>query len=124
MSERDKRRYYQHRFVWFDAANRLQRVSRRFFFVKKGVEFAAGLAWHPDGKRLLISYGVADAESWIATVECERRTPVCWRTRVVRQLGEEADRSNQVLADRLAKRLARPVLTAKLPATPSEHGPL
>jgi hypothetical protein len=27
------------------------------------------LAWHPDGKRLLISYGVGDAEAWIATVD-------------------------------------------------------
>jgi FkbM family methyltransferase len=43
-------------------------VSRPFFFHKKGVEFAAGLAWHPDGKRLLISYSVADSEAWIATV--------------------------------------------------------
>jgi SAM-dependent methyltransferase len=43
-------------------------VSRPFFFRKKGVEFAAGLAWHPDGKRLLISYGVGDGEAWIAAV--------------------------------------------------------
>ena len=62
------RRFYQHRFVWFDRANKLGRVSRPFFFHKKGLEFAAGLAWHPDGTRLLISYGVADCQSWIATV--------------------------------------------------------
>ena len=30
-----------------------------------------GLAWHPDGKRLLISYSVADSEAWIATVDSE-----------------------------------------------------
>ena len=62
-------RYYQHRFVWFDETNTLRGVSRPFFFHKKGVEFAAGLAWHPDGKRLLISYSVADSEAWIATVD-------------------------------------------------------
>jgi tetratricopeptide (TPR) repeat protein len=62
-------RVYQHRFVWFDVADVLRRVSRPFFFHEKGVEFAAGLAWHPDGKRLLISCGVGDRESWIATVE-------------------------------------------------------
>jgi FkbM family methyltransferase len=62
------RRFYQHRFVWFDGANRLGRVSRPFFFRNKGIEFAAGLAWHPDRVRILISYGVADSQSWIATV--------------------------------------------------------
>lgn len=70
-------RQYRHRFVWFDAATKLQGLSRPFFFSKyrnllffnHRIEFAAGLAWHPDGKRLMISYGVEDAESWIATVE-------------------------------------------------------
>jgi len=65
----ESRRYYHHRFVWFDSANRLRKLSRPFFFNKKGVEFAAGLAWHPDGSRLLVSYSVADRDSWIATVE-------------------------------------------------------
>ncbi len=65
----DNKRSYQHRFVWFDRGNALRRVSRRFVFNGKGIEFAAGLAWHPDGKRLLISYGVADCEAWIATVD-------------------------------------------------------
>ncbi|UGY22001.1 glycosyltransferase [Bradyrhizobium septentrionale] len=64
----DNRRFYHHRFVWFDEMSELRGVSRPFFFQKKGVEFAAGLAWHPDGKHLLISYSVADSEAWIATV--------------------------------------------------------
>jgi tetratricopeptide (TPR) repeat protein len=64
-----KRRFYLHRFVWFDRANALRRVSRPFFFHAKGIEFSAGLAWHPDGTRLLVSYSIADAESWIATVD-------------------------------------------------------
>src|SRR5207237_1371179 len=62
------RREYQHRFVWFDAENVLRRVSRPFYFCRKGIEFAAGVTWHPDGKRLLVSYGVGDGESWLATV--------------------------------------------------------
>ncbi len=65
------RRSYQHRFVWFDETSKLRGVSRPFFLQKKGVEFAAGLAWHPDENRLLVSYGVGDAEAWIATVEVE-----------------------------------------------------
>lgn len=68
VTERDSKRYYWHRFIWFDAENALRRVSRRFYFNGKGIEFAAGLAWHPDDGRLLISYGVGDSEAWIATV--------------------------------------------------------
>jgi hypothetical protein len=68
VSEREKLRYYQHRFVWFDSSSQLRRVSLPFFFMRKGVEFAAGLARHPDGRGLLISFGVGDNEAWIATV--------------------------------------------------------
>lgn len=60
---------YQHRFVWFDDAGRLGKVSRPFFLNDKGREFAAGLTWHPNEEQLLISYGVADSESWIALVD-------------------------------------------------------
>jgi len=64
-------RHYRHRFVWFDQAIRLRGVSRAFFFQNRGVEFAAGLAWHPDDKRLLISYGVDDQEAWVAAVDAD-----------------------------------------------------
>lgn len=66
-----QRRTYQHRFVWLDEARVLRRVSRAFYFHKSAVEFAAGLAWHPDGKRLMVSFSVQDRESWIATVDAE-----------------------------------------------------
>ena len=49
----------------------LRRVSRAFYFHQKAVEFAAGLAWHPDGKRLIVSFSVQDRESWIATVDAD-----------------------------------------------------
>jgi hypothetical protein len=45
----EKKWVYHHRFVWLDAAGVLRRVSRPFFFHRQGIEFAAGLAWHPDG---------------------------------------------------------------------------
>src|SRR4029079_17117140 len=44
-------------------------VRRAFSFSQKRVEYAAGLAWYPDGKRILITYGVGDGEAWIATVD-------------------------------------------------------
>ena len=66
-----QRRSYQHRFVWLDQARVLRRVSRAFYFHQKAIEFAAGLAWHPDGKRLLVSFSVQDRESWIATVDAD-----------------------------------------------------
>ncbi len=62
-------RRYLHRLVWFDQALRPQRLSRAFIFNDLGVEFAAGLAWHPDGRRLLISYGVDDREAWLGSLE-------------------------------------------------------
>ena len=64
-------RFYQHRFIWLDDAGVLCGISRQFVLHGKGVEFAAGLAWHPDEHRLLISFGIADRESWIATVEAD-----------------------------------------------------
>jgi FkbM family methyltransferase len=62
-------RAHNHRFVWFDESCALRGVSRPFFLQKQGVEFAAGLAWHPDCGRLIISYAVRDGKAWIATVD-------------------------------------------------------
>jgi glycosyltransferase involved in cell wall biosynthesis len=63
------RRSYQHRFVWLDKSRIVRGVSRAFFFHEKAIEFAAGLAWHPDRKRLMVSFSVGDHESRIATVD-------------------------------------------------------
>ena len=71
VSERDKLRYYQHRFVSFDSTGGLRRVSLPFYFIKKGIEFAAGLARAPKGNGLLLSFGVQDGEAWIATVDAD-----------------------------------------------------
>ena len=70
-SPHNRGRFYQHRFAWYSATFELLKVSRAFYFNKKGVEFNTGLAWHIDGARLLLSYGVDDQESWIATVSAE-----------------------------------------------------
>ena len=66
-----QRRQYRHRFVWLDGAKEIRRISRPFYFEQNSIEFAAGLAWHPDKLRLVISYGVNDIESWIATVAAD-----------------------------------------------------
>jgi hypothetical protein len=86
------RRFYQHRFIWLDDAGVLRGVSRQFVLHAKGVEFAAGLAWHPDGRRLLISFGIADRESWIATVEADEVRRVLEDVTRLRsaKLGEDA----------------------------------
>lgn len=64
----DGQRYYNHRFVLFDASSVVRAISKPFVLHGKQIEFVAGLAWHPDGKRLMLSYGVRDCEAWIATV--------------------------------------------------------
>jgi hypothetical protein len=49
------------------------------------IEFAAGLAWHPDGKRLIVSYGLGDRESWLGILEAEELM------RVLRPMGTPRD---------------------------------
>lgn len=62
------RRAYEHRWVWFDAALRLRRMSPWFAFqAKQQIEFSAGLARHAG--RLVVSYGVRDAEAWLVSVK-------------------------------------------------------
>jgi FkbM family methyltransferase len=69
---------YRHRFVWFDADYKLQKTSPGFAFpysatdeFLRGYQYAMGLCWHPDERRLVISYQVDERESWIATVEAD-----------------------------------------------------
>jgi predicted GH43/DUF377 family glycosyl hydrolase len=64
----DSKRRYTHRFVWFDCYGNLKKISPRFYFKDVCIEFAAGMAMHPDGNRVVISFGMHDSESWLATV--------------------------------------------------------
>ena len=68
---RDGEQYDRHRWVWFDEASILRGVSLPFVFGREGIERGAGLTPHPDGKHLLISYGVGDGEAWLATVDAD-----------------------------------------------------
>lgn len=66
----DGERQCRHRFVWFDKAARLARLTRTFFFHDEAAaEYATGLAWHVDGERVLLSYSIQDRESWIGMVD-------------------------------------------------------
>jgi hypothetical protein len=57
-------RMYLHRFVRLDANFVITVVSEPFYFERKGIEFAAGLAL--DGGKLVASYGVNDASAHLA----------------------------------------------------------
>lgn len=70
----DNSRVYSHRWVWFDPAWRLARLSRPFTFGERGVEFAGGLARRDDD--LIISYGVGDRDAWLATVAIDEVLPL------------------------------------------------
>jgi len=63
------KRFYQHRFCWFDNKYKLSKWSLPFFFNEKGIEFAAGIARCPYTGNLLISYGVDDAAAFVASVD-------------------------------------------------------
>jgi hypothetical protein len=48
----------------------MARAGQRFFLQQTNqIEFAAGMCWHPEGQRLLISYGIRDCEAWLGSVE-------------------------------------------------------
>ena len=64
-------RYYQHRFVNFRADGRVDRISAPFYFHDRQIEFCAGLAYFPDKRQLMCSYGVQDREAWTATMDVD-----------------------------------------------------
>jgi len=62
-------RNYVHRFVTFDINGQLNGISSRFKFTEERIEFAAGLAWHPDGQRIIVSFGINDRESCLGILQ-------------------------------------------------------
>jgi len=71
------KRYYQHRFVWFDKEYVLRKVSKPFVFFGKQIEFAAGLAHHND--KFIVSFGVLDREAWLATIDEHEVRDLLWQ---------------------------------------------
>lgn len=64
-------RYYQHRFVIFDNHDRVAMISPPFYFHDRQIEFCAGLAYFEDSQQLMLSYGIADREAWVATMDVD-----------------------------------------------------
>lgn len=60
-------RYYLHRFVRTDDEWRITEVSRPFFFLHRGIEFACGMCVSHDGD-LLITLGTEDRDAWLCRV--------------------------------------------------------
>jgi hypothetical protein len=60
---------YRQRFVWFDQSLQIRKWSWGWEFGHDSAgEYVCGMCEHPDGERLVISYGVLDREAWLATV--------------------------------------------------------
>lgn len=53
--------HYIHRFVWFDEDFTKIKISRPFYFERKGIEFNPGMALHEEG--IVLSYSVLDNNS-------------------------------------------------------------
>ncbi len=64
-----RRFVYYHRLVWIDSAYRLSRLTRRFYLVSPGVEFAAGLCRSADARKLTFSFGVTDYAAHLASLD-------------------------------------------------------
>ena len=60
------KRRYAHRFVEFNADGQVVRVSDKFTFLNKSIEFASGLAFHED--RLLVTFGAIDCYSFVSSL--------------------------------------------------------
>jgi hypothetical protein len=43
-------------------------LSEPFSLRGDGIEFVAGLALHPNGNDLVVSYGLSDKEAWISVI--------------------------------------------------------
>jgi glycosyltransferase involved in cell wall biosynthesis len=73
------KRTYWHRFAWLNHDFELRRLSLPFVFLDKQIEFCAGLAYHPNGDDLILSYGIRDAEAHLGTVKVEEVAQMIWK---------------------------------------------
>lgn len=60
---RADQRLYWHRFVLLDDDFAVRAATEPFYFLQKGIEFCAGLAYDDRGRRFVASFGVNDARA-------------------------------------------------------------
>jgi len=95
------RRNYFHRFIWLDANTRLSRLTRRFFFRRVASEFAAGLAWHTTGDRLVASFGTDDHDPALAVVEADNVRRVLLPVEEHQKASEQACQAGRTMWERI-----------------------
>jgi len=64
------RRRYVHRFIQYDDKGRILKVTDKFNFIDKSIEFAAGMALHND--KLLVTFGALDSSAHIASIPLKK----------------------------------------------------
>jgi hypothetical protein len=62
----ERARFYQHRFVLLSEEFRVKGFTEPFYFLRKGIEFCAGLGHDRDSGRFVASFGVNDQEGYLA----------------------------------------------------------
>lgn len=65
------RRFYMHRFVLMTEDFRVTGVTEPFYFLQKGIEFCAGLAYDNKSGRLIASFGLKDNEAYLAFFDAD-----------------------------------------------------
>lgn len=67
----DGRRKYTHRFVFYNDFFELAAYSESFFIHSMGIEFAAGIAVNPYDNKIVVSFGLADKDSFMVSISAD-----------------------------------------------------
>ena len=64
----DGQRTYLHRFLTFDKNFAIQKISKPFIFLHKGIEYTCGMTIDHSKDNLIIPIGIEDREAYLCTV--------------------------------------------------------
>lgn len=64
-------RHYLHRFLYLDKNFKIERISKPFFFLHKGVEYCCGMTLDHEGKTCIISIGSEEREAFLLFVNLD-----------------------------------------------------